>query len=61
MANQFMNHPESSNPSKVRAPYETPAIIYEGLITTRAGDSLEKYGNNNPTEFITDPVDIFDD
>jgi hypothetical protein len=53
-----MDQPESSNPSKVRAPYEAPAIIYEGLITTRAGTELPP---NIPTEFITDPVDIFDD
>ncbi len=37
MLNQTKDQSVSSNASKVRVPYEAPAIIYEGLITTRAG------------------------
>ena len=38
----------------VRAPYETPAIIYEGLITTRSGCRVVPGGGESP-----DPADIF--
>ena len=40
-----------------RLPYETPAIIYEGLITTRAG-SPPGGGAPDPGEGL-DPVDLF--
>ena len=39
-----------------RAPYESPAIIYEGLITTRAASRTEP--DNGPDGSL-DPADIF--
>jgi hypothetical protein len=39
-----------------RAPYESPAIIYEGLITTRAASRTEP--DNGPGGSL-DPADIF--
>lgn len=37
-----------------RSPYETPAVIYEGLISTRAGTTVLN-GDGN----IADPADLF--
>jgi len=37
------------------APYEAPAIIYEGLLSTRAGTLLP--GSQNPDG--VDPADLF--
>jgi hypothetical protein len=37
------------------APYEAPAIIYEGLLSTRAGTFLP--GSQNPDG--VDPADLF--
>jgi len=39
-----------------RTIYETPAIVYEGLISTRAGSPL---GNPAGSDGI-DPADLFD-
>ncbi len=40
-----------------RAAYEVPAIIYEGMISTRAGSPL---GNPSGSDSI-DPADLFGD
>lgn len=40
MKNQSATQSRQSSASIKRAPYEAPAIIYEGLITTRAGSVL---------------------
>lgn len=37
MKKEKPNHHAPENKSTDRAPYESPAIVYEGLITTRAG------------------------
>ncbi len=37
-----------------RAPYETPAVIYEGLISTRAGTTVL-----NSDDGDVDPADLF--
>ncbi len=37
-----------------RAPYETPAVIYEGLISTRAGTTVLNVGDG-----AADPADLF--
>lgn len=37
MKKEKPNHHAPENRSTDRAPYESPAIVYEGLITTRAG------------------------
>jgi hypothetical protein len=42
-------------PHKERAPYEAPAIVYEGLISTRAGSLLP---GSTGTEGA-DPADLF--
>lgn len=54
MSKEIMDQPASSNDSTVRAPYETPAIVYEGLITTRAGT-----GQSAPNDSGVDAADIF--
>ena len=43
MRNEEVKQNAADNNHADRAPYETPAIIYEGLITTRAAT----FGNNN--------------
>ena len=48
--------PESEKKNVVRAEYETPAIIYEDSITTRAGSPL---GNPSGVDGIN-PDDLFD-
>ena len=40
-----------------RAAYETPAIVYEGFITTRAGSPINR-GGADPS---ADPADLFGD
>ena len=57
-----MKNAKSSQPAKEkkkrtdRAPYEQPAIIYEGKITTRAAS---RTGNNPDPDGSLDPADIF--
>lgn len=45
--------------SNERLPYEVPAIIYEGLISTRAGTSLPGSSTNSSASKAADPADIF--
>ncbi len=43
-----------------RAPYETPAVIYEGLISTRAGSSIMGGAGNDASNAAVDTSDLFD-
>lgn len=44
-----------------RATYEAPAVIYEGLISTRAGSSiLGGAGSNSSPDGSVDTSDLFD-
>lgn len=45
---------QSTTTSDNQCTYETPAIIYEGVITTRAGSPV-----NDPDKSGIDPADIF--
>lgn len=48
--------PESAKQKTVeRRPYETPAIIYEGELTTRAGSNFP----NSGIEYDVDPAKLF--
>jgi hypothetical protein len=42
-----------------RAPYEAPAIIYEGLITTRAGSVPQRPESDGGSGGGADPANIF--
>ena len=42
-----------------RAPYEPPAIIYEGLITTRAATANSSPGDGSPADTGASPENIF--
>ena len=52
MKNKTSPQSDQREVSTAREPYEAPAIIYEGLITTRAGSPIL----NEPD---TDPANIF--
>ena len=58
MSDRKANQSTAENEKSVREPYETPAIIYEGLITTRAGSP-----NRSPSDGSesVDPSEIFGD
>jgi hypothetical protein len=57
MQNAKANKPTRKKMKRVeRAPYESPAIIYEGLITTRAASRTSP--DRGPDGSI-DPADIF--
>ena len=57
MGNAKSNQPTTKKKKQTdRAPYETPAIIYEGLITTRAASRTDP--DNGPDGSL-DPADIF--
>jgi hypothetical protein len=43
---------------KKREPYQRPAIIYEGFITTRAGSPINSVPDGDRT---VDPADLFGD
>jgi len=47
---------EQIQSSTKREPYEAPAIIYEGLITTRSGSPIGSPNNNSDG---VDPANIF--
>ncbi len=51
------NDPQGiQNKEKVEKSYEAPAVIYEGLITTRAGTVISGPVNGDPS---VDPADLF--
>jgi hypothetical protein len=53
----MMKHfPEKEQLEEPRAEYESPAIVYEDKISTRAGSPL---GNPSGSDGI-DPADLFD-
>ena len=52
---RVQSHPEGEVNKKSR--YEAPAIIYEGVITTRAGSVINSIFN--PDERQVDPGDLF--
>jgi hypothetical protein len=45
--------------SSIKKPYHTPAIIYTGHITTRAGSPTSI--NGSPDGSAVDPTDLFGD
>lgn len=47
---------EEKKKERERAPYQKPAIIYEGVITTRAGSPL---GASEGASDAVDPADLF--
>jgi hypothetical protein len=50
--------PQKEQPAGERLPYETPAIIHENRITTRAGTPIEpESGGVNDSG--VDPADLF--
>lgn len=51
------NQKPSKLKEKKRLPYQKPAIIYSGLITTRAGSPAGL--TDTPEEFGVDPSDLF--
>jgi len=55
MTNKTVPQSKRDKVSKERAPYETPAIIYEGLISTRAGSTVPL----SPSD--ADPASVFSD
>lgn len=55
MKNKTVPQSQHVKVSKERAPYETPAIIYEGLIGTRAGSTVPL----SPSD--ADPASVFSD
>jgi len=54
-----MNHSvgKEANIKVKRAPYETPAIIYKGKISTRAGSP---FSADTSKSNAVDPADLFD-
>lgn len=62
MNNDLVTKTQQNNISAKRAPYESPAIIYEGLITTRAGSvptSPDNDGGGGGGGGGADPAQIF--
>ena len=57
MKNKTSPQAEKEVLSIKRKPYEAPAIIYEGQITTRSGNSLEFAVDSNQPDM--DPANIF--
>jgi len=53
MKNKTVAQSQHVRVNKERAPYETPAIIYEGLISTRAGSTVPL----SPSD--ADPASVF--
>lgn len=52
-------HPQHPNTPSKRLPYEVPAIIYEGLISTRAGSALPGSSTSGASSQAVDPADLF--
>lgn len=56
--------PETGKVEKVekkrdgRIPYETPAVIYEGVISTRAGSPPNRFPGGSGGDGV-DPADLF--
>ncbi|MDX1413387.1 MAG: hypothetical protein R3293_04300 [Candidatus Promineifilaceae bacterium] len=61
MKTQTSNQPGRDEIGKKRAPYEAPAIIYEGLITTRAGSvpASADPGSSSFSGSSADPANSF--
>lgn len=59
MSDRKGNQSTGTEKSSERVPYETPAIIYEGLITTRA--DVSDGGGQAPSDVDSqaNPADIF--
>lgn len=49
------NQPTPPNRKKQRVAYTAPAVIYEGIITTRAGTVI----GSDPNDANVDPADLF--
>ena len=58
MKNQSTTQSGQNDVNIKRAPYEAPAIIYEGLITTRAG-SVPVRPEGNDGSGASDPAKAF--
>jgi hypothetical protein len=58
MKNRTVTEPKDKDTRAEREPYEAPAIIYEGLITTASG-GVSTSPQSNPTGRGADPADIF--
>lgn len=58
MKNQTTTQPGQNEVGIKRSPYEAPAIIYEGLITTRAG-SVPQSPDRNSGSGAADPGNAF--
>jgi len=59
MRNEEVKQNAADNNHADRAPYETPAIIYEGLITTRAGTIISGSESSSASESGASPENIF--
>ncbi len=59
MGKEKSSHSAAENKSADRAPYESPAIIYEGLITTRAGTPESAPAKDAAADTGSDAADIF--
>lgn len=44
---------------KEKKSYEPPSIIYEGLISTRAGSTTNLTGEGEGGDSLVDPADLF--
>ncbi len=59
MKNELVTKTRQNDSGAKRAPYEAPAIIYEGLITTRAGSVPEAPEKDGGGGGAADPAQIF--
>ena len=59
MRNEEVKQNAADNNHADRAPYETPAIIYEGLITTRAATVNGGRNSDAASESGASPENIF--
>lgn len=57
MKNRTASEPEKKESRTEREPYEAPAIIYEGLITTASGNGSGPQSGTNSQG--ADPANIF--
>jgi hypothetical protein len=56
MKSAFQPQPKKQSTPGERLPYETPAIIHENYITTRAGSPIGFARDGDPA---VDPADLF--
>lgn len=59
MKQRTADEPEDKKSRTEREPYEAPAIIYEGLITTASGNGSGGGPQSGTNSHSSDPANIF--